>query len=287
MQSTKVYVWWSFALRATSLACLLLVCASDIQAQQTFGYVLDVNGEWLLNGNEKLYKGSSVTLGGVITANPANSSSYIVVVNGSGNIFEKRNCRNAGECDRAIRLPRSAASPQSLVGRLVGLVADRIRGQPEKHVSFSSRGADLNDALIKLHDKKIDLSPVFKNLQSDRYLLRFEKLSGNQKSSNPLKPFTFEWDSKNPAPLAVNNLSPGLYRVSIQDVSLLESEDEDEFAGSEAWVLVAAPREYPKAASTFNAAMNLTGQWGTDVKRASVRQFLRATLDVIAVQSKY
>lgn len=274
--------FWFLAFK-TGLALLLPLCVSQVQAQQNFGTVIEVGGEWTLNGTVKLSKGSSVSVGGVITAaEPSRGSSYIVISNRSGQIFVERRCRNAGECNNPIRLPSTAGNQKSLVTRMGDAIWPILFWNPVKYSAHTSRGGgsgDLREALIKLNNQKLDLSEVFKNLQSDRYIVRFEKL-GNKKGNTALKPLPFEWNSQKPEQLLVKGVRPGLYRVSIQDVSLLEEE-------GDAWVLITAPVEHAKAARAFDAATSVTRQWGTSVRQSTVRQYLRAALEFITTQSKY
>jgi hypothetical protein len=286
MQSRKPAFKWSLLTKAAGIAFMFLLCAVGIQAQQTFGYVLDLRGEWILNGGSRLSKGSSLSVGGVITAaNPSDGNSYIVIANRSGNIFERRNCGN-GECNNAIRLPRAIEVQQSLASRVVGAAMALLSGEPGKYASFVSRGTELQEAVVKLNDRKVDLSPVFKNMQGDKYLVRFEKIGKDKKAvAGPLKPLPFTWDAKKPEPLAAGELSPGLYRVSLLDVSLLEPDGTNESTGNEAWVLITTPTGYAKAAPSFDAAVNVTRQWGTNVKQNAVRTFLRASLEFITTQS--
>src|SRR5713226_600236 len=203
----------SLALRAIGLTFIVLICAGSLQAQR-FGYVLDIRGEWILNGNSaaRLSKGSALNVGGVITAaNPADSGSYIVVADRSGNIFEKRNC-GAAECTKPIRLPNSVGEERSLVSRLIGAAMALVSNEPAKYSSFVSRGADLREAVVKLSNEQLDLREVFKNMPSNRYLVRFEQISKDRPaSSQTLKPFAFGWDPRKPAPLVTHGVGPGLY----------------------------------------------------------------------------
>jgi hypothetical protein len=266
---------------------MLLLCAVSLQAQQTFGYVLDLRGDWNVNGDARLSKGRSLSVGSVITAaNPSDGSAYIVIANRSGNIVERRNCGNAGECNRAIRLPRAVEAEQSLVSRVIGAAMALISSEPSKYASFVSRGTDLQEAVVKLNEQKLDLSPVFKNMQGDKYLVRFEKIGKDKKAAGEtLKPLPFNWNSKKPEPLVVSKLDPGLYKVSILDVSLLEPDGTNESTGNEAWVLISSPNDYAKDAPSFDAAVNVTRQWGANVKPGAVRQFLRATLEFITTRN--
>jgi hypothetical protein len=277
------------SLRLSFILLGLLLCASSVSAQDKFGYVLDVRGDWVLNSSVKLSKGSSVTVGGVVTTpSPTDGGTYIVIADRNGNIFDRRSCANSGECNRPIKIPAASAGEQSLTSRIIGAAMALVSNQPAKYASLVSRGTDLQEAVVKLEGDQVDLSAVFKNMQGDRYLLRFEQMSkkvniSRGRSPEPLK---FTWDPKKPQPLVAKELVPGLYKVSLLEVSLLESDaGAHDPTGNEAWVFVARPDQYPKASSTFDAATQVTKQWGTNVRQNTVREFLRASLDFINAQN--
>jgi hypothetical protein len=261
----------------------------SVSAQDKFGYVLDVRGDWVLNSSAKLSKGSSVTVGGVITTpSPNDGGTYIVIADRNGNIFDRRNCSNSGECNKPIKIPAASGGEQSLASRIIGAAMALVSNEPAKYASLVSRGTDLQEAVVKLEGDKIDLSAVFKNMQGEGYLLRFEQMSkkkNNSRDRSP-KPLKFNWDPKKPQALVVNELAPGLYKVSLLEVSLLESDGgAHDPTGNEAWVFVARPDQYSKASATFDAATNVTRQWGTNVRQNTVREFLRASLDFINAQN--
>jgi hypothetical protein len=270
------------------LVLVSLAGAVRVAAQDKFGYVLDVRGEWVLNSSGKLSKGSSVPVGGVITTpSTTDGGTYIVVADRGGNIFDRRNCGNTGECSKPINLPAAAGGDQSLVTRLIGAAMALVSNEPVKYSSFVSRGADLQEAVVKLEGGQVDLSSVFRNMQGDHYLIRFERVRSRAElaQGRSPKPLDFNWDPKKPQPLTVKDVAPGLYKVSLLEVSLLEDRGEHEPTGSEAWVLVASPDQYPKAAFSFDEAGRVTRQWGTNVKQNAVREFLRAALDFITAQN--
>jgi len=273
------------------ISVLVFGSALTATAQEKFGYILDVRGDWLANGSAKLSKGSAVTVNSSISAaNPSDTTSYIVVADRSGNIFQRKSC-GAGECSSPIKLPATASPEQTFVSRLIGAAMALVSSEPAKYSSFVSRGnrgmgPQLQEAVVRLSGNEVDLSDVFKNMQRDKYLLRFDQLiKGKATRSNGQKPLAFTWDPKKPSPLSAQGLNQGLYRVSITDVSLLESEGEDEPSENEAWVLVASPDYYSKAAPSFVEAQNVTKKWGTNVKKTAVREFLRASLDFLTAQS--
>ena len=279
--------------RCIKALVLLFCCAVVASAQEKFGYVLDVRGDWMVNGSAKLFKGSALNVNSVISsANPSDTNSYIVVADRAGNIFQKKSC-GSGECGTPIKLPASAGNEQGFVSRLIGAAMALVSSEPAKYSSFVSRGSrgigpELQEAVVKLNDNSVDLSDVFKNMQSDKYLIRFEPLSkGKPTRATGMKPMPFAWDPKKPASLAVNNFNPGLYRVSISDVSLLEAEGSDDPGENEAWILVATPDYYSKAAPSFVEAQNVTKKWGGNVKKTAVREFLRASLDFLTAQNSH
>ncbi len=262
---------------------LLITCAVTLHAQQKFGYVLDVRGDWTANG-AKLSKGSSLNVGSTIQAsNPSDGSSYIVVADRNGNVVEKRTC-GAGECNKAIQLPNSIGQERSIISRVLSAAMALVSNEPAKYASLVSRGADLREAVVKLNNDQLDLQDVFQNMKRDRYLVHFEPL-GKNSGNAATKPLPFDWDPQKPSPLSAHGLAPGLYRVSISEVSLLEPEAGGEPSGNEAWVLVATPKNYGKAAPMFADAQQMTKRWGSDVKQSVTRSMLRASLDAITNQT--
>ena len=281
-------------MRHTIILLLLLFCAASVHAQDKFGYVLDIRGTWTLSTGAKLDKGSAVPVGGVIsTVSIGDPGTYIVIADRSGNIFQRRNCGNAGECNNPLKLPASAGGEQSLTSRIIGAAMALVSNEPAKYASFISRSSTnlrqgtLQEGVVKLEGDRIDLSSVFKNMKEDRYLMRIEPVTKGGSTGARRKPLEFAWNPKKPQPLAAKDLAAGLYRINLLEVSLLEPDtDEHEPSGNEAWVLITRADEYTRAASSFEAATKLTKQWGTNVKPNAVREFLRASLDFITAQNQ-
>ena len=266
-------------LRAAGAVLVLLFCAGAVRAQQTFGYVLEVRGDWLVNGGAKLSKGGSVSVGAVITAaDPSDGGSYIVISDRAGNIYRRLSCGN-GDCARPFSLPASAASGKSYLSRVVdGMMGIFYKGEPNQYRSVVSRGADLREAVLKLDAQKLDLGRVFENMPGDRYVVRFEKIEDGRRPAPKPVEVEYEWDSQRRPPLGAQGLRPGLYRVTVREVRHLEEDNE-------AWVLVTSPKGYAKAAQSFDAAVNVTRRWEGKVREDSKRQFLRAALEFITTQS--
>ncbi|HEV8713784.1 MAG TPA: hypothetical protein VGX03_13270 [Candidatus Binatia bacterium] len=142
------------------------------------------------------------------------------------------------------------------------------------------KGQDLREAVVRLYDGQVDLSPVFQNLKKDVYLLRLRPIGRDDesKTEDTLDTVIFHWDPANAKPLLLNRIKPGLHQVSV-----LDAYTEEPLPG-EAWVLLSEPGQYEKNFSAFQQAVVLTKQWGEGTERDAVRSFLRAYLDALAEQ---
>lgn len=272
-------------LRALIITVAMFLTATSGDAQQQVGYVLDATGNWFLAGkpSKNISKGSTLPAGGEIyTTSPREKSSYITIVDRNGNFIEKKQCSNPGECDRRIRLPKSVAQETALTSRIAGAAMALLSRELPKYESFISRSAELQEAVVKLSDGEVELSPVFKNIQRGRYLLRFEQISRKdaQRAATPLTPFPFDWDPNNPSSLVTSGLTPGLYKLALFE----EQGRQYEPTGTEGWVLISEPGKYEMATSSFQNAVAVTKQWSTKVKQNVIREFLRASLEYIAAQ---
>ncbi len=256
-----------------------------VQAQQQIGYVVDIDGKWLLDKQppQALSKGQQLPAGGVIRIVSPSKNNYITIVSLSGDLIAHRQCDNPGDCDRPIRLGRDTKPQSSSVGGVMDAVMNLIWGEPDRYSVHRVRGGELPDGVVQLRDGQVDLGPVFKKREKDRYYLRFLTIphDGKPASRKSLGPITFDWDPAKPSAIPINDLKPGLY-----ELGLLERDGEEYVPTNiTAWVLVSKPGEYGKATSSFQQAKTLTEKWGKDVKPQSVRSFLRAHLDHLAKEA--
>jgi len=255
------------------LAVMLL--ASTVRAQQV-GYVLDINGDWSLNGNTSLHQASKLPAGGVIRANsPSDRSCYIVLAGLDGKIIEKRECRKQGECSKSIQLPQSPG----IVSRVFTAIGDLVWSTPAKYVALISKGTDLNEAVVKLDGDQIDLAEVFSSVEKGVYFVKLDPVvRENSHSGKSFSPVSLEWGPGQPARARIKGLVSGLYKLSIvkPDGKGFLATDQD------AWVLISNPSQYATNSDSFKEALTLTQQWGEQVHSDVVRSFLRASLDLIA-----
>lgn len=259
-----------------SAALLILILAPLTWAQ--VGYVKDIEGKWVLNG-QPLKKGQALPARGRITFEPSDALRSLITIgdNNSRTIFH-RNCDNPGECKSPIDLPDASTDEPSVVSEIVGAVM-RIwfRSDKKAPVPLISRGGMLKESVVRLEGTNLDLSPTFADMPRGEYLLRFVPKS-HAREVAALRAIPFNWDPKGARKLSVKGLTPGTYELQLlspQDRAQLEP-------GTEAWVLVATPADYERALSSYLQAVAITSQWGKDTRPARAREFHRAYLEHLA-----
>jgi hypothetical protein len=270
----------ALGLISVALISLLAVGFSASAAQtQQIGFVLDINGEWFLNGKTSLHATSKLPAGGVIRASSASDRSfYIVIADLNGKIIEERECRKAGECNNPIQLPQFPG----IISRIFGAVERLLGANPPRYVAPISKGDDLSEAVVKLDGSQIDLTDVFNTIEAAEYFVRFDPIIRRDSPSKAKSfgPIAFRWDPSRSRHLGVNGLKSGLYRLSIMEKHGNGFDD----TGQYAWVLVSNALDYGKNTNSFGEALTLTQQWGRRVRSDVRRSFLRASLDLIAAR---
>jgi hypothetical protein len=260
-----------------SLAVLSL--ADSCHAQQ-IGYVLDMSGDWFLNGSTRLQNSSSLPAGGVIrTNNPTDGNSFIIVVNREGNIIARKECKRPGDCSNPLQLPqfRKSSITSAVIDSVLGLLGSDL----SRYVPLISRGEGLSESVLKLEHDQIDLSGAFKDMSPGDYFIRFERHDESEQTpgNTATAPLAFRWDATRGALLRVNGLSRGLYTLR-----LVQAEgDRFENTPTEAWVLVSDANNFDKLSNSFNMSRKLVERWTTqEVGSGTVRSFLRASLERLA-----
>jgi hypothetical protein len=270
------------SLRRIVVIAAAIICAGtclmpNVSAQQA-GYVLEINGQWILKGHGPLTKGQGVPTGGVVSAQSAAADDRIVIVNGNGDIVARRDCRNSGECARPIKLPQPA-SESSTWNVIVSSVMSLLGGEPDRYSVHRKRDEELPDGVVKISGAQLDVSPVFQKKSKGTYYFRLRTIPrpGDQ-PSKWAGPFTLNWDRARIATVAVSDARPGLY-----ELALLDREGDDYLpTGASAWIVLTTPERFTETALTYQEAVELTRKWGTDVSPEGARSFLRARLDQLA-----
>ena len=265
----------------------LVLCAGSAVAQEKIAYVLDVNGEWYLGtgANVNLKKGSALPGGTFIKARQPNDvTHFIVIADRNGRIMEKRYCRDRGACDRAIQLPAAIETQPSLAARLIDAVMGLWSGEPARYKTFASRGSahGLQESVALLEDGHVDLKDMLAALGQGEYTIQF-MVPADQPNLAAVGPLAVSWGGTGSASIAAGSLTPGLYQVQMLDAERQQPLE----IGTEAWVLITTPADYPMLSSQFNDGLKMARGWRADgLKPTTMTSFLRAYLDYLNAQSK-
>ncbi len=286
---------------------LLLVpfLSSSVRAQGTIGHVLDVEGDWYLDSRrgQALRKGDELPSSGVIRIPSPSRYASIVIVYDANNEIVKKHCRNAGECEQPILLPRAVQRQLSRREILLGYLMKAVRlnrAMPSVNAGRSDDGP-LAEAIVQTKDGAVDLAPVFVGLNSGTYYLQIERVvpegkdgeggdgagakpkgkDGEGPGATPMQgPIEVKWDVATRTSLPIVKLTPGLF-----EIELLEKRDTT-FTSTltTAWFLAVNPEQHEKALAQFSEVKELTLSW-KDLNEETRRGFLRAFLSQLATGS--
>jgi hypothetical protein len=248
----------------------IIVLGIHAKAQIYVGYVLEIRGNWYLNGNssDTLQQRRKLPASSVIRIQSPNRDDLITVVDMGGKIYDSRDC--AVNCSRSIRLPAAPAQP-TILGGLWQAAMDLLSGAPNRYSAHRSRGGEISEGVVKFTDGKIDLSPVL-NIQGQNYL-RWRAVPPDEKAEPGAWSETIESGKIVP----FSEFKPGLYEFNV--LRKIGSAYEPV---SSAWILVSSAEDYEKTKKSYEQAIELTGQWEGKVKPKTAQSFLKAYLDELA-----
>ena len=243
--------------------------AVSISAQTTVGYVLEIEGTWILNGSRSLTQGEKVPAAGSIRLEPnASRGSHITISDMGYGIIKKLNC-SVDSCSRAFVLPRPAPAG-GLGNYLYKAAMDLIWGSPTRFKAHRSRNGELADGVLLLKDGRVDFSSLI-NQSGDNYL-RWRAVSADE-PDNWSAAVKLERTPGGFAPFADSQLKAGLY-----EVDLLRKSGPVYESLATAWVLVREAGSYDRSLASFREAAELSKGWGNKVRPETTRSFLRAYL---------
>jgi hypothetical protein len=260
---------WRFSLRLLFLIFFAVISAN---AQAHIGYVLEVEGDWSLNGSaESLTPGKKLPAAGAIRLRSNSSRAAISIADMNGKIIISKNCA-AQSCARAFTLPRQSSA------NVLGFFSSWMEwffGSPAKYSAHRIRGGEISDGVLLTHDGKIDFTPVLAT-RGEVYL-RWRDVTKND-AGEWSKEVKVEKSENGFAPLKTSDLKPGLYEVDL----LRKSVGEIYEPISTAWILVRDSSDYQKSLASFRRAVELTKNWDGKLKPETTRTFLQAYLDQLA-----
>jgi hypothetical protein len=95
------------------------------------------------------------------------------------------------------------------------------------------------------------------------------------KQSTPMASQQVNWAPGKPAPISSQNVKPGVQVLVLTDQN-------GEPTGSEAWVLISTPQDYPTAVHAFQDVVNAVAAWPREADPIAERAVLRASLEALA-----
>jgi hypothetical protein len=255
-----------------ALSCLAVLSfpgwAQD--PNSTKGIVIGVTGDWML-GSRHLSLGDPLHVGDTVTPGAGTLTLWF-----EGHRPDVYPCSPGGPCKHQIHLPEADPSPPRK--SLLDLVASFFPKEPSRYFAAASRSleGDLKEAVVLLQGSQVDVAPTFADLSGETYWVRFESFGENAWKTAPTQ---VRWHPGKPALASAAGLNPGLYRLTLLEQS-------GETAGSEAWVLLSGPQEYPTTSTAFQEAVNTVATWPASVDPTATRAVLRASLEALSKQQK-
>src|SRR4029453_11455152 len=252
-------------------------------AQQTVGYVLEIQGTWTIAG-ATVKKGWGLPAGGTLSNARPREGDRIVVTNTTGGLLflaectkdQCSPCRKPGDCTGRIGplpgLPTVTPAAETSTQMIVRVISDMFKNKPEKYAFVRVRGDSLTDSVLRLTSNGCDLAPALSDIERGTYGIRFASI---QIEARPAPAFssetlTLNWDPAKNAPLSVPGLRPGLY-----EIFLTPRESPAPASGVlNAWVLV-ADNDFEKMTRDFKSAESMTSSLEDSVSPETTQGYLR------------
>ncbi len=268
------------------LVLLGLASAAKADDDRSIGFVLEMAGNWTVNGTA-LRVGQALPPGAEVRpvrGNSRQASSYVALVLLDSKVIRVA-CTKDKACD-PYRLPTSLVKSSSLFERISAAAGNLFGERPERYTPTITRSEKETperslETVVKLEDGKVGIAPLMRGLPDGEYALLFRHANEAEAGTSGF-PVAFLWQSARAEfPVSVNQLSPGLYSVTIR--ALAES---DEACRTESgWTLVVAGQNYAGASEDLKRIREGVNSW-QGVSEAGKRSFLRVSLEVLSTQYK-
>jgi hypothetical protein len=269
-----------------ALLLVLAFCKTLPAREKHIGFVLEILGEWLVDGRQIEHAGEGLPAGATVTLSPkANFRSgdewrvTIILLN---NEARSCTCNSFESCKKCqpIQLPTSLTPSSSLGERLHQAVARLLSLDPERYVPAISREAGgppprLHDGVLLLDKGRIAIADWFRDIEPGSYALTFVYIGRDGESRTPAV-LTLDWNAGAP-PLPAPGLRPGLYVVRMFPARSAPTQA----LSQDAWILLASADQFESQAVAYREHVELTRHW-ENVAAVAVQTFLRACLDQLA-----
>lgn len=268
-----------------SLFCLFSFANAFGQEKQ-IGFVLEMNGEWLVNGKPIQKAGERLPAGGLVALSPKATFPVkdpwkitIILLNNAPLPYS---CATFQECKslRPITLPASLSS-SSFSERLNQAVSWLLSLNPDRYVPAHVRDGPevpqkLKDGVLEFDKSRIVLGASFQDFEPGSYVLTFVYIGRKEESKNPVE-LDVDWVPGRVPFVPAEDLTPGLYAVRVFRGHSARTQP----VSQDAWILLSDSDQFPKSSKAFRNAAEATRQWN-NTSAVDAQTFLRLCLDNLA-----
>ena len=188
--------------------------------------------------------------------------------------FRDRDCSGQeGRCAVPLH-PENWKSSGSASENFWAAVRRLVAGEPEKYMVAASRGLEpsLVDAVVPQQAGNVNLAAAFREMAAGQYWVKIAPVDSSGAASGTQQ---LHFVPKTPVILPASGLRPGLYHLILVDETSVP-------AGSDCWILISWPENYPTVSDAFQRAQQMSAKWPDDMDPSAVRALLRAYLESLA-----
>ena len=253
--------------------------ANAFGQEKQIGFVLEMNGEWLVNGKPIHGAGERLPPGGVVAPSKVATFPVKITIILLDNTPLPYSCATFQECRSIPPLPASL-SASTFSERLNQAASWLLSRNPDRYYvpAFvrSEVPQKLKDGVWELDKSRIVLGTSFQDFKPGSYVLTFVYIGRKEESKNPAE-LHVDWIPGQASFLPAEDFTPGLYvvRVFKGNSALTQPVSQD------AWILLSDSAQFPKSSSAFRDAAEATRQWNK-VGAVDAQRFLRLCLDSLA-----
>lgn len=254
-------------IRGVLFCAFVLASGTWTGAQISAGYVVEVRGEWVLNGSSPVKVSQKVPAGGAIRRRSSSADDRIQIANLRGQLIPSasQDCRN--RCSGVVSLASNrtdgtASQDRSYASRIL----DAITGASllPSWTNRQARGGALSDGVVRLDGEKIDIARIIK--REGEQLLKWRRVEPDGPWNEPVR-------------LSTTVLSG--FQVGIYEFNLVRSNGGDFELVAASWVMVTSQEKYDSDLAAFNEMKKVVAGWGDAVSAEAKRAYLQGSLRAI------
>lgn len=268
------------------VAATILAGFGSASAQQKIGYVLAMEGTWILSGDtHALTPGQSLPAMGLLVNPAPRNGDSIVVADLRGTVIKTVHCKNGacrecpqpGGCYDPIQQLPAVPDKTTAFGTTLSAVLELFAGKPDRYSVHRVRGGEpMHRAagVAQLEGSTVDISRFMEGLDKGSYGVEVASLvdvNGKERKWRSSST-TVNWNPGDRVPLVLKGIQPGLYVLSF----------EDKGTSGAAWVLVCDPGAYTSAVTLFDGFSKQMEMWGDSITDSTKKSYQRAYLDYLA-----